>query len=539
MICQKCNKTIDDDSKFCSFCGEKVEIKEEITTKIEQDIVKVEFVKMDENISNNETEILEKENTTTFNQFFYSHHGSIGRKEFLFRGFLPLTILMFLLMAISNISLSFFVGYSQIKNEIPAPVELFKFLNYAVIALGFFLFVIISNVSVKRLHDTNNNGWWAMLNLIPVINFLLLLYMFFAPSKKDNIYGEKSEYNLNKTRIFLSIFYICMIFIILIINGFAKGIAQLALEEKAQKSAKYEEKKQPIQDKVKVVENQQLKDFNDTLALAEQGDVQSQSIIGLKYYFGEGIKTDYFKAFYWLEKAANSDSVEAQYHLGLMYSVVKQDYKKAFELVEKAALKGYLDAEFYLGVMYFYGKGTNQDYKKAIEWLEKAALKNYPYAQYDLGLMYRDGNGVKQDYKKAIEWFEKAANLADDKAQYELGIMYSKGQGVKQDYKKAFEWYEKATLKGNLKAQHNLGYMYYNGQGVKYDISKAIDWYIKSANQGSVESQLTLGAIYSDFAKNSFGSAEYIYNAKQWYGKACDTGSQVGCDKYKSLSLGY
>ena len=27
MICEKCNKNIDDDSKFCSFCGNKIEKK--------------------------------------------------------------------------------------------------------------------------------------------------------------------------------------------------------------------------------------------------------------------------------------------------------------------------------------------------------------------------------------------------------------------------------------------------------------------------------------------------------------------------------
>ena len=29
MICEKCNKNIDDDSKFCSFCGNKIEKKVE------------------------------------------------------------------------------------------------------------------------------------------------------------------------------------------------------------------------------------------------------------------------------------------------------------------------------------------------------------------------------------------------------------------------------------------------------------------------------------------------------------------------------
>ena len=72
--------------------------------------------------------------------------------------------------------------------------------------------------------------------------------------------------------------------------------------------------------------------------------------------------------------------------------------------------------------------------------------------------------------------------------------------------------------------------MYENGIGVRYDIFKAIDWYEKNANQGNIDTQIKLGNIYSDFTTSG-----YKDQAMQWYGKACDEGSQIGCDYYKRL----
>ena len=36
----------------------------------------------------------------------------------------------------------------------------------------------------RRLNDLNRSGWWLALNLVPITNILLALYMMFAPGKK-------------------------------------------------------------------------------------------------------------------------------------------------------------------------------------------------------------------------------------------------------------------------------------------------------------------------------------------------------------------
>ena len=113
--------------------------------------------------------------------------------------------------------------------------------------------------------------------------------------------------------------------------------------------------------------------------------------------------------------------------------------------------------------------------------------------------------------------------------------MYYNGDIEKKDYKKAFELFEKSALNGHSGSELYLGMMYENGNGVKYDVAQAIDWYTKSANKGNIKAQLLVGNMYSGFATKYIGSAEYTYKAKQWFGKACDGGSQVGCDSYKKI----
>jgi len=38
-------------------------------------------------------------------------------------------------------------------------------------------------VSIRRLHDTGRSGWWILLNLIPLIGFIVLLVFFVQDSQ--------------------------------------------------------------------------------------------------------------------------------------------------------------------------------------------------------------------------------------------------------------------------------------------------------------------------------------------------------------------
>jgi uncharacterized membrane protein YhaH (DUF805 family) len=42
---------------------------------------------------------------------------------------------------------------------------------------------------VRRLHDQDKSGWFMLMGLIPLVNFVLLVFMFLEGTKGDNQYG--------------------------------------------------------------------------------------------------------------------------------------------------------------------------------------------------------------------------------------------------------------------------------------------------------------------------------------------------------------
>lgn len=51
-------------------------------------------------------------------------------------------------------------------------------------------------VSIRRLHDTNRNGWWLLISLIPIIGpIILLVFLVQVGTKGENQYGTDSLFN--------------------------------------------------------------------------------------------------------------------------------------------------------------------------------------------------------------------------------------------------------------------------------------------------------------------------------------------------------
>ncbi len=123
--------------------------------------------------------------------------------------------------------------------------------------------------------------------------------------------------------------------------------------------------------------------FNIYRTLAERGDPDAQSNLGVCYHNGQGVKQDYIQAVYWYRKAAEQGEPHAQYNLG---------------------------------VCYHNGQGVKQDYIQAVYWYRKAVEQGEPNAQYNLGVCYHNGQGVKQDYTQAVYWYRKAAEQGNENA---------------------------------------------------------------------------------------------------------------------------
>ena len=156
---------------------------------------------------------------------------------------------------------------------------------------------------------------------------------------------------------------------------------------------------------------------------AEEGDVESQYSLAVKYYKGDGVKQNRRRAAEWYQKAAEQGHLEAQYNLARMYST---------------------------------GKGITQNLSAAFKWYKRAAEQGHLEAQYNLAYMYSEGRGVAQNLPAAVEWYKRAAEQGHLEAQYNLARMYSTGKGITQNLPAAFKWYGKVAGQGHLEAQRIL-----------------------------------------------------------------------------------
>ena len=216
-------------------------------------------------------------------------------------------------------------------------------------------------------------------------------------------------------------------------------------------------------------------------ALAEQGDVNTQYELGVRYTEGRGVTPDYAQAVRWYRLAAEQGRAEAQYDLGRMYAN---------------------------------GRGVTQDDAQAVRWYRLAAEQGRAEAQYDLGVSYDNGRGVTQDDAQAVRWYRLAAEQGRAEAQYNLGRMYANGRGVTQDDAQAANWYHLAAEQGIAVAQNDFAVMYANGRGVAQDDVQAHMWFNLAAAQGNENSVMGRDMVENRMTAADIARAQRM--ARQW-----------------------
>lgn len=197
------------------------------------------------------------------------------------------------------------------------------------------------------------------------------------------------------------------------------------------------------------------------MPMARSGDVDAQEAIGLKYAYSEGVEWDLPKGIKWLQKAAQSGSVDAECALGQIYDnglilagqlhQVAPDYAKSVHWYRRAAARGWCWTQ--LAQAYQDKAGSDamdhvayeRDLRDAARWWRKDAEPRksypavYPYAKFSdgnpaaqehMGYSYRFGLGVPQSYERALAWYRKAARQGDGSAMMSLGYMYEQGLGT-------------------------------------------------------------------------------------------------------------
>ena len=98
-------------------------------------------------------------------------------------------------------------------------------------------------------------------------------------------------------------------------------------------------------------------------------------------------RKDYAAAVAKWRGVAQSGNREAQSLLGIMYAFgqgVPQDYPQAITWLRMAAAQGETKAQFKLGTMYANGQGFKRDYQRAAMWFTMAAEGGHPKAGAEL-----------------------------------------------------------------------------------------------------------------------------------------------------------
>ena len=198
---------------------------------------------------------------------------------------------------------------------------------------------------------------------------------------------------------------------------------------------------------------------------------------------------------------------------------------------EKAAQKNSPEAAYKLGLLYYKGEVIDKDYSKAFFYFENSAGRNFPESISYLGLCYKYGYGVEIDYSKMVKFYNLAIDLGSISAPNRLGLCYLYGVGVIEEKKQAFKLIKQAVDKGYAPAYLNLAEIYHHGEGVPHNEDEANNWYLKAAEQGDASAQKILGDRYY----NGEGISLNYEEAKKWYKLAAEQGHKDAASKLDYL----
>jgi TPR repeat protein len=122
--------------------------------------------------------------------------------------------------------------------------------------------------------------------------------------------------------------------------------------------------------------NYQNKNYNLALqqaqALASQGNADAMNLLGMMYYFGDGVPQNFGTAFDWYEKAFIAGDEESPHHIGRFFfngEGVEKDDREAFYWYQHAALRGNLAGMSWMGYFYKTGAGgVGEDRLLSVAW---------------------------------------------------------------------------------------------------------------------------------------------------------------------------
>ena len=146
--------------------------------------------------------------------------------------------------------------------------------------------------------------------------------------------------------------------------------------------------------------------INITTELADSGNRESQTILGMCYFHGLGIEPDWFISEHWLQRASVNGCPVAKGHLAMLF-MEKDDptsHATAIELLQNSLQMGYPRAGLSLAEAYDSGKGVNRNLTRCFELTNNAAQRGVEHAVVNMGVYCRTGHGTQVSPRKAFQW---------------------------------------------------------------------------------------------------------------------------------------
>lgn len=312
------------------------------------------------------------------------------------------------------------------------------------------------------------------------------------------------------------------------------------------------------------------KDFTDTLAKAENGDIEAMYEIGCMYYYGfssekdNDAKVDYNEAGKWLKKVSESGHelackadimIGKLYYAGLM-PYEEQSFEKCIEHYEKSC--NAIPGVYYerVGFLKSESVGSEFNFNEILEFFDSCenncsnATKNnmakfymnyglfdkaisvlesidecYPDAEYKLGLLYQRGLHCKPprpDVYRAEHHFQNAAAKNHLDSIHALGLLsFRATNGYKKNFAQARLYFKNAAEKGHRGAQYDYAWMCAYGLGGDRDVETAVIYFESSAKKGHVLSIRELITLYQ------LEECRNYQKAFEWANKGAEAGDAI------------
>jgi TPR repeat protein len=155
---------------------------------------------------------------------------------------------------------------------------------------------------------------------------------------------------------------------------------------------------------------------------AGRGSTSAMVELGVMYGTGSGVPKDETQARKLFERAAEGGNPRGVTNLAALSESgnTPPDPVKARALLAKAAEKNSAEAQYQLGLMIAEGIGGERDDVAARALFEKAAAQDHPGALERMGAFAQSGRGAPQDTSAAKAYYEKAAALGNEDAKAAL-----------------------------------------------------------------------------------------------------------------------